>query len=120
MAGNVVPTEEQTIPLGVVITEAGEYTFAMPSNTNGVTVELIDNELNTSTNLLALDYTIKLSAGTHDGRFALRMQPDKVTTGLENLGDETKGDKAKKYLIDGALYLQKDGVLYDMQGKLVR
>ena len=117
MAGNVVPTEEQTIPLGVVITEAGEYTFAMPSNTNGVTVELIDNKLNTSTNLLALDYTIKLSAGTHDGRFALRMQPDKVTTGIENLSDETTGDKAKKYLIDGALYLQKDGVFYDAQGR---
>ena len=120
MAGNVVPTEEQTIPLGVVITEAGEYTFAMPSNTNGVTVKLIDNELNTSTNLLALDYTIKLSAGTHDGRFALRIQPDKVATGVEDVVGSEKNDNVRKMVIDGVLYLVKDGVVYDAQGKLVR
>lgn len=120
MAGNVVPAQESMIPLGVVITEAGEYTLTLPSNTNGVTVELVDYETGTSTNLLALDYTVRLTAGTHEGRFALRIQPSKVTTGVDNLGDEATGDKAKKYLIDGALYLVKDGVLYDAQGKLVR
>jgi hypothetical protein len=122
MAGNVVPAEELTIPLGIVITEAGEYTFALPSNTNGVTVELIDNELNTTTNLQALDHTIRLTAGTHEGRFALRIQPSKVTTSLENIDSEATGDKAgvRKFIIDGALYMQKDGVLYDAQGKLVR
>lgn len=120
MAGNVVPAQESIIPLGVVITEAGEYTLTLPSNTNGVTVELVDYETGTSTNLLALDYTVRLTAGTHEGRFALRIQPSKVTTGVDNLGDEATGDKAKKYLIDGALYLVKDGVLYDAQGKLVR
>jgi hypothetical protein len=120
MAGNVVPAEELTIPLGIVITEAGEYTFALPSNTNGITVELIDNKLNTTTNLQALDHTICLTVGTHDGRFALHIQPDKVTTNLENLGGEVTDDKTKKLLINGALYLVKDGVMYDAQGKLVR
>ena len=122
MAGNVVPTQELTIPLGVVITEAGEYTFALPSNTNCVTVELIDNELNTTTNLQALDHTIRLTAGTHEGRFTLRIQPSKVTTSLENIDGEATGDKAgvRKFIIDGALYLVKDGVMYDAQGKLVR
>ena len=120
MAGNVVPAQESMIPLGVVITEAGEYTLTLPSKTNGVTVELVDYETGTSTNLLALDYTVRLIAGTHEGRFALRIQPSKVTTGVDNLGDEATGDKAKKYLIDGALYLVKDGMLYDAQGRLVR
>ena len=120
MAGNVVPAQESMIPLGVVITEAGEYTLTLPSNTNGVTVELVDYETGTSTNLLALDYTVRLTAGTHEGRFALRIQPSKVTTGVDNLGDEATGDKAKKFIIDGALYLVKDGMLYDAQGKLVR
>jgi hypothetical protein len=120
MAGNVVPAQESMIPLGVVITEAGEYTLTLPSNTNGVTVELVDYETGTSTNLLALDYTVRLIAGTHEGRFALRIQPSKVTTGVDNLGDEATGVKAKKYLIDGALYLVKDGMLYDAQGRLVR
>ena len=120
MAGNVVPAQESMIPLGVVITEAGEYTLTLPSNTNGVTVELVDYETGTSTNLLALDYTVRLIAGTHEGRFALRIQPSKVTTDLENIDGEATGDKAKKYLIDGALYIVKDGMLYDAQGKLVR
>jgi hypothetical protein len=120
MAGNVVPAEELTIPLGIVITEAGEYNFTLPSSTNGVTVELIDYEAGTNTNLLALNYTIKLTEGTHDGRFALRIQPSKVTTSLENIDGDATGDKTKKLLINGALYLVKDGVLYDAQGKLVR
>ena len=122
MAGNVVPAQESMIPLGVVITEAGEYTLTLPSRTNGVTVELVDYETGTSTNLLALDYTVRLIAGTHEGRFALRIQPSKVTTDLENIDGEATGDKAnvRKYLIDGALYLVKDGMLYDAQGKLVR
>lgn len=120
MAGNVVPAQESIIPLGVVITEAGEYTLTLPSNTNGVTVELVDNETGTSTNLLALDYTVRLIAGTHEGRFALRIQPSKVTTDLENIDGEATGYKAKKYIIDGALYLVKDGMLYDAQGRLVR
>ena len=122
MAGNVVPADEVVIPLGVVVTEAGEYTLTLPSNTNGVTVELVDYVNGTSTNLLALDYTVRLIAGTHEGRFALRIQPSKVTTDLENIDGEATGDKAsvRKYIIDGALYLVKDGVLYDAQGKLVR
>ena len=122
MAGNVVPAQESMIPLGVVITEAGEYTLTLPSRTNGVTVELVDYETGTSTNLLALDYTVRLTAGTHEGRFALRIQPSKVTTDLENIDGEATGDKAsvRKYIIDGALYLVKDGMLYDAQGRLVR
>jgi hypothetical protein len=122
MAGNVVPAQESMIPLGVVITEAGEYTLTLPSKTNGVTVELVDYKTGTSTNLLALDYTVRLIAGTHEGRFALRIQPSKVTTDLENIDGEATGDKAnvRKYIIDGALYLVKDGMLYDAQGKLVR
>jgi hypothetical protein len=122
MAGNVVPAQESIIPLGVVITEAGEYTLTLPSKTNGVTVELVDYETGTSTNLLALDYTVRLIAGTHEGRFALRIQPSKVTTDLENIDGEATGDKAnvRKYIIDGALYLVKDGMLYDAQGKLVQ
>ena len=120
MAGNAIPKEESIIPLGVVIAEAGDYTFAMPEGTSGTQVELIDYETGISTPLAALDYTVNMPAGSFDNRFALSIKPDKVTTGVDNLGEEATGDKAKKYLIDGALYLVKDGVMYDAQGKLVR
>ena len=120
MAGNVVPAQELTIPLGVVVTEAGEYNFTLPSNTNSVTVELVDYVNGTSTNLLALDYTIDLTAGTYEGRFALRIQPNKVTTDLENGAIFGEGKGIRKLIIDGALYLVKDSTIYNAQGKLVR
>lgn len=120
MAGNVVPAQESMIPLGVVIAEAGDYTFAMPEGTSGTQVELIDYETGISTPLAAMDYTVNMPAGSFDNRFALSIKPDKVTTGVDNLGDEATGDKAKKYLIDGALYLVKDGVMYDAQGRCVQ
>lgn len=120
LAANVLPIEETIIPLGVVTTTAGEYTFAMPNGTDGIVVELIDYETNTRTNMLLDEYTINLGKGTFENRFALHVKPDKTTTSVDNLGNEATGDKVKKYLIDGVLYMQKDGVLYDAQGRCVQ
>ena len=118
VAANVMPIAETIIPLGVKITAAGEYTFAMPEGTDGIVVELIDYENNTRTNMLLDNYTVNLGKGTFDNRFALHVQPSKVTTSVEDINTNSNG--VKKYLIDGILYMQKDGVLYDAQGKLVR
>ena len=120
VAGNVMPIAETIIPVGVKITAAGEYTFAMPDGTDGIVVELIDYENNTRTNMLLDSYTVNLEKGTFDNRFALHIKPNKTATGVDNIGNETTSDTVKKYLIDGILYMQKDGVLYDAQGKLVR
>ena len=119
MAGNAVPKEETVIPLGVVITAAGEYTFAMPNGTEGMMVELIDYEQGTSTNLLVSDYTVNIPIGTNNTRFALRMKPDKVATSVEDI---TSGinDTVRKLLIDGVLYLQKGNTTYDAQGHVIR
>ena len=117
VAANVLPIEETIIPLGVVSAAAGEYTFAMPNGTDGIVVELIDYETNTRTNMLLDEYTVNLGKGTFENRFALHVKPDKTTTSVDNLGNEATGDKVKKYLIDGVLYMQKDGVLYDAQGR---
>lgn len=120
VAANVMPIEETIIPLGIKLDAAGEYTFAMPDGTDGIVVELIDYETNTRTNMLLDEYTVNLGKGTFENRFALHVKPDKTTTSVDNIGNEATGDKVKKYLIDGILYMQKDGVLYDAQGKLVR
>ena len=120
VAANVLPIEETIIPLGVVSAAAGEYTFVMPNGTDGIVVELIDYETNTRTNMLLDNYTVNLGKGTFENRFALHVKPDKTTTSVDNIANEATGDKVKKYLIDGVLYMQKDGVLYDAQGKLVR
>ena len=119
MAGNAIPKDETVLPIGVVITAAGEYTFAMPKGTESMLVELIDYEQGTSTNLLISDYTIHLPKGTFDTRFALRLVPDKVATSVENIGEAgngSDGETVRKLLIDGVLYLQKGNHLYDAQG----
>ena len=118
VAANVMPIANTVIPVGVQIAKAGEYTFAMPDGTEGIVVELIDYETNTTTNLMLDEYTVNLAAGTNESRFALSVKPDKTTTSLEDININSNG--VKKYLIDGVLYLQKDGLLYDAQGKLVR
>ena len=118
VAANVMPIANTVIPVGVQIAKAGEYTFAMPDGTDGIVVELIDYETNTTTNLMLDEYTVNLAAGTNESRFALSVKPDKTTTSLEDININSNG--VKKYLIDGVLYLQKDGLLYDAQGKLVR
>lgn len=120
VAANAMPIAETIIPLGVKITAAGEYTFAMPDGTDGIVVELIDYETNTRTNMLLDEYTVNLGKGTFESRFALHVRPDKTVTSLDNIGDETTGDEAKKYIIDGKLFLQKDNTLYDAQGHIVR
>ena len=118
VAGNALPVEETIIPLGIKLDAAGEYTFAMPQGTDKIVVELIDYENNTRTNMLLDDYTVNLGKGTFETRFALHVKPDKTVTGLEEVNTNTNG--VKKYLINGILYMQKDGSLYDAQGKLVR
>ena len=118
LAGNVLPIQETVIPIGVVISAAGEYTFAMPEGTYGIVVELIDYETNSRTNMLLDNYTVNLGKGTFENRFALHVKPNKTTTSIVDVNTNTTG--VKKYLIDGVLYMQKDGVLYDAQGKLVR
>ena len=115
VAGNVLPIEETIIPLGIKTDAAGEYTFAMPEGTDGIVVELIDYETNTRTNMLLDEYTVNLGKGTFENRFALHVKPNKTTTSLEDVNTNTTG--VKKYLIDGVLYMQKDGVLYDAQGR---
>ena len=120
MAGNAIPKDETVLPLGVVITAAGDYTFAMPNGTEGMIVELIDYEQGTSTNLLMNDYTITLNKGTFNQRFALRLVPDKVATSVEDITSGTNDNNVRKLLIDGVLYLVKDGAVYDAQGHAIR
>ena len=120
VAGNALPIANTVIPVGVQIATAGEYTFAMPDGTDGIVVELIDYETNIRTNLMLDEYTVNLAAGTNEARFALHVKPNKVTTSLEDGEITTTNGKVRKFLIDGVLYLQKDGNIYDAQGRCVR
>ena len=120
VAANVLPVEERVIPIGLDIEEDGNYTFAMPDGTDGITAILIDYETGTETNLLLADYTTELREGTNNDRFALRVRPNHVATEVENTILTDGNDNVKKYIIDGALYLLRDGKLYDAQGRMIQ
>ena len=119
VAANVLPMEERVIPLGLDIHETGNYTFAMPDGTDGITAILIDYETGKETNLLLADYTTELREGTNNERFALRVRPNHVATEVETIIDGANG-QIQKYIINGALYILNNGQLYDAQGRMVQ
>ena len=112
--------ENQTVPVGVVIAEAGEYTFRMPDGTDGISVTLVDNVTGTHTDMLMDEYTITLDAGTIENRFYLVVDPDRAATSVENIGEEAKGEEAKgveKFLIDGKLFIRTADGIFDAKGQ---
>ena len=115
---------EQTtlVPVGVKTTAAGEYTFAMPEGTNGVNVVLIDNIAGTRTNLALSDYTVTLGKGDLSDRFMLEIAPIKqMPTDIENVQeDNVHSTKVRKVMIDGILYIVKDGKVFDARGAKVK
>lgn len=122
-AGNTLPISEQTtvVPVGVKTVASGDYTFAMPAGTDGVGVTLIDNETGLRTPLGLTDYTVSLEAGTYDERFALEISPVKQTpTGVELLNGENGENGVRKVMIDGILYIVKDGEVFDARGNRVK
>ena len=122
VAANSMPFSDQTtiVPVGVKIASDGEYTFAMPEGTNGVGVVLVDNIAGTRTNLALENYTVNLAAGQYDGRFFLEISPIvQSPTGIEQTGSERK-DSVRKVMIDGILYIVKDGRIYDATGNRVQ
>ena len=119
-ANSMTVHSDQTtvIPVGLNIRADGEYTFAMPDGTNGVGVTLIDNVENTRTNLSALDYTVTLSEGEYTNRFFLEISPVQNTpTDIEAVSGQPS--EVRKVMIDGILYIVRDGKMYDARGTLV-
>lgn len=124
-AANSMPlkTEQTTIvAIGLNIITAGEYTLGMPDGTDGVGVTLVDSETGTRTNLSAgMTYTVTLAAGDYTSRFYLEISPVKETpTGLEQLPTTNDQSPIKKLLIDGILYIVRDGKIFDARGVMVK
>lgn len=116
------PETTTVIPLGLNIIAAGEYTLAMPDGTHGVGVTLVDTQTNERTNLSAgMAQTVTLAQGDYLNRFFLEISPiHNAPTGIEEVtGNGLPTTGARKVLIDGILYIVKDGQLFDATGKRV-
>jgi len=121
-AGNCLPLETDkatVVPVGVTIGAAGEYTFTMPEGTEGMSVTLIDNVANTHTNLAMTDYTVTLEAGTHEGRFALEIDPRNATTSVDIIGGEGSETAPRKVFVNGLMYIIRGNDVYDANGRKV-
>ena len=120
VAGNALPMEKATVPVGVRVDAAGEYTFRMPDGTDGIAVTLVDNVTGTHTNMLMNEYTVTLNAGTIENRFYLVVDPDRTATSVENVGSGANGEEAKgveKFLIDGKLFIRTTDGIFDAKGQ---
>ena len=120
-AGNTLPMSDQTtiVPVGVKIAAEGEYTFSIPEGTYGVGITLIDNETGARTNLGLMEYTVNLGAEQIDNRFLLEISPIKNTpTGIDNT--DAQNNNVRKVMVDGTLYIIKDGKVFDAQGRQVK
>ena len=115
VAGNALPMEKTTIPVGIEVANAGTYTLRMPDGTDGISVTLIDNQTGIHTDMLLSEYTITLDAGSHLNRFYIAVDPDRTATSVENVGDKAKG--VEKYLIDGQLFIRTAEGIFDAQGR---
>ncbi len=123
-AGNTLPMSETTtiVPVGVSVKKNGDYTFAIPEGTEGIGVTLVDNETGVRTSLSALSYTVNLQPGDYTGRFVLEISPIAQTpTGVETVtGEGLPVTGVRKVMIDGILYIVKDGKMYDARGARVQ
>ena len=121
VSANVLSENDHIIPVGVEVHKAGTYTFSMPGNFSG-SVTLVDNELNTRTNLALSDYEVTLPKGVCEGRFSVEIGIRKTPTSIDVIedGGSLKDGKAHKFIMNDQMYIIKNGVIYDAQGKRVK
>ncbi len=64
----------------------------------------------------ASEYEFTSNGENEDARFLIYKAPT-TTTGMDNIGDEAS---ARKQMINGQLYIVRDGQIYDMLGKTIK
>lgn len=108
--------DQAIIPLSIYAPKTGEYTLSL--NDAPADVYLTRNGI-IVWNLSMSEYTFDLNAGTDD-TYALQVvrRVQNVATGI----DATNNNGtifAEKMIVNGQLFILRDGVLYDAQGKKV-
>lgn len=114
-------TQTTIVPMGLNIETTGDHTFSIPEGSDGVGVVLVDEATGIRTSLGALDYTVTLQQGDYTNRFYLEISPIQNTpTGLEEpTSNSSLKGRAQKRIIDGVLYIVRDGKIFDARGARV-
>lgn len=123
LAANIMPSYEGkiTIPIGVVITENGNYTFSLPVVPKDIEVTLLDYTTGGRTKLGVVDYAVELTVGQDDKRFALEIAPiDPIGTRLLTPATGTNNAPIRKVMINGGIYLIKNDHIFDLRGTRIQ
>ena len=125
VAANSMPIKTETttvVKLGLKIREDGEYTISLPDGSEGIGVDLIDTETNERINLSAgYICVVNLTAGEHNDRFLLEISPIPAHwQGIEEVNTGSSDERARKLMIDGNLYIVRDGQMFDARGTRVK
>lgn len=123
-AFNSLPEEaaELPIPVGVIIPEAGDYTFATTQDVSELEhLWLIDYAMSRQTDLLEDDYTFSGTVGEYKERFAINavIKKPEITTGVDGITNGSD-NKPIKFIYQNKMYILSNGVIYDATGKKVR
>lgn len=115
---------EQGVALTVYSPKAQELTISMRENewlNRMAFVWFIDQATGAQIDLLESDYSFEAEAGTTAGRFILMgaFFAPQITTDNGNV-ESDEDIKAKKFIYNGKMYIQINGVIYDATGRLVK
>lgn len=121
-AGNNLPLTDVSVPVGINIPQAGEYTFAANGDEiNGLTPILYDAVEERYINLLFDNYSVTLPAGTDETRFSLQLgitQPA-VPTEEQAANDVFQITYTQQGLLISGLSEATAVELYDPLGRLL-
>lgn len=129
-----VDADSTLIPLGVVFPSAGEYTFSFDAETyDPLDLEalfLVDEATNEFINLLTEDYKVKVNkAQKMENRFYLFVRrvkrandpdPSNPSSNIDLLSNEQAQSSTGKFMLNGILYIVRDGKIYDALGTQVK
>lgn len=106
-----------TFPLSLYAPKSGDYTIAIEREVENETLYLTYNGA-IVWNLSYSDYTTQLPAGTTDNYgIMLIRRAQQITTDMDAINANNGSDK---FIINGNLYILRDGAVYDVQGRLVK
>ena len=125
VAANSLPVNAEAttvVKLGLNIETDGEYAISMPDGSEGIGVDLIDTETNERINLSAgYICVVNLTAGEHNDRFLLEISPIPAHwQGIEEVNTGSSDERARKVMIDGNLFIVRDGQMFDARGTRVK
>lgn len=112
--------DEATVPFGLYLPTAGTYTISA-RDSHAENVYLLRNGV-IIWDLSMSDYNVELASGVnYDYSILLVAQGTNTATGVDNLNNNNENGTifVEKMIVDGKLFLLRDGILYDATGKKV-